>query len=216
MPLWSFPAVVRQIITEPFLAASVTIDLGCRLYTDTVIRIAGVVGINDNADRLTRLLPAGTPVVATCPPPTGDTIRAHLTLADGRDVASVIKARKLPATPAPVYGSTSGKSWTYPAFVEKVTDGDTFHAAVDLGGIVYRTVIRVAHVNAPEKATPEGLAALVWATGVLTSGLPITLTTTKLEKYGRLLATASLPDGHDFGTELVTAGHAVPYEGGAR
>jgi endonuclease YncB( thermonuclease family) len=37
-----------------------------------------------------------------------------------------------------------------------------------------------------------------------------------LEKYGRWLAEVFLPDGSSVAELMVAAGHAVPYEGGAR
>jgi endonuclease YncB( thermonuclease family) len=36
------------------------------------------------------------------------------------------------------------------------------------------------------------------------------------EKFGRWLARVTLPGGVDLATAMIAAGHAVPYEGGAR
>lgn len=216
MPLWSFPGVVTGV-NNPYVCA--TLDLGCRLYADTAIHVAGVNKSLRALDKIAELLPAGTRILAVCEPLPGGPVTAHLTLEDGRDVASVIKNRPLPrCKPAAYGGLLTAKAWTYPAVVETVTDGDSFRVRLETGQAAqtYRTAVRVAHVNAPEKNTAEGQAALVWAERVLTTGMPVTVRSSALDKYGRLLGTAQTPDGRDFGTELVTAGHAVPYEGGAR
>lgn len=215
MPPWSFPAVVKQV-EPPHISA--TIDLGCRLYTDTLIRVVDLNANTANMQRLTALLPAGTRILATCEGISGTSIRAHVTLVDGQDVASVVRRRNLPATPQAAYGGTLDKQWTYPAVVEKLTDADTFLARADLGlgDLRYRVPVRVAHCNAPEKDTAEGQAALVWAERVITPGMEVTLRAHSLEKFGRLLASVLLPEGHDYSRDLIDAGHARPYEGGAR
>jgi endonuclease YncB( thermonuclease family) len=48
--------------------------------------------------------------------------------------------------------------------------------------------------------------------------LIVTLQTFKdsKEKYGRYLAKITLPDGSDFASAMVAAGHAVPYFGGTK
>lgn len=214
MPLWTFPGTITQVRGVHNVTA--TLDLGCKLYWNAVITVAGAPNTVANTEQLQELLPAGTRFLATCQPLTGVTVRAHLTLADGRDVASALRVRPPPALTAE-YGGNLGKVWTYPATVAHLTDADTFAARIDMGGpLAYCNAVRLQHVNAPEKNTAEGQAALVWAERVLTRGLPITVVASKLEKYGRLLGTVLLPDGHDYARALVDAGHAVPYEGGQR
>lgn len=111
----------------------------------------------------------------------------------------------------------SGGVYQYRATVVSVHDGDTFTFDVDLGfGVWMRCQkLRVAHVNAPELATPAGKAALAWVAAVLPVGSAVTVDTVKpageKEKYGRWLASVTLPDGSDLAAGLVAAGHAVPY-----
>jgi endonuclease YncB( thermonuclease family) len=61
--------------------------------------------------------------------------------------------------------------WTVPATVVSIVDGDTFHLNLDLGWrITYQARVRIAHVNAPEMSTPEGIAARTWAESVVKPG----------------------------------------------
>jgi len=63
--------------------------------------------------------------------------------------------------------------WHYRARVERVIDGDTFVALVDLG---FRAAamphIRIHNLFAPEKGTPEGLGATIKLTAVLHDVVP--------------------------------------------
>jgi micrococcal nuclease len=214
MPLWSYPAVVNAVTADGIHA---TLDLGCRLYVDTVVRVAGLSTTARHTEQLTALLPPGTRALVTSEPLTGAPVKAHLTLVDGRDVARTVRGRGSTVTPTAAHGGTLDKVWSYPAAVVHVTDGDTFQARIATGSPVdYHLPVRVAHVNAPEKATPDGQSALVWAERVLIPGLPVTVVATRLEKYGRLLGSVVLADGADYATALLAAGHAVPYEGGSR
>ena len=56
----------------------------------------------------------------------------------------------------------------------------------------------------------------MWCRAFLPEGLNVILTSTKLEKYGRVLGSLRLPDGTDYAQALVKAGHAKPYNGGTR
>lgn len=113
--------------------------------------------------------------------------------------------------------------WTVPAVVSHVHDGDTVDAELDLGWhLALRTPIRVAHINAPELSTTAGQAAAVFAQQLLPPGTPVMVSSERLDKYGRTLATITLhelwqgTDGRstaDFGTAMLWSGNAVPYEG---
>jgi endonuclease YncB( thermonuclease family) len=88
---------------------------------------------------------------------------------------------------------------------------------LDLGWRVSREAepVRIYGVNAPELSTPEGKVAKSFAESLLPIGLAVTVVSLKLlgafDKYGRTLGGLTLPDGRDYGTELIGAGHAVPY-----
>ena len=80
--------------------------------------------------------------------------------------------------------------------------------------------LRLAHINAPEKDTAEGKQAKTYLEHLLPKERwALQLDTVKLgtdqDKYGRYLAVirAGRLNVND---DLVTSGHAVAYEGGAR
>lgn len=108
----------------------------------------------------------------------------------------------------------------YRARITSGYDGDTFRADIDLGfGMwIMNQPIRVYGIDAPEKDTPEGLAAMRFAEAMLRPGTRIVLTTIKdkKEKYGRYLGSVTLPDATDFASRMIAAGHAVPYFGGKK
>lgn len=113
--------------------------------------------------------------------------------------------------------------WTVPAVVAYVHDGDTVTADLDLGWhLTMHASVRVAHINAPELATQAGMDAAAFARTLLPAGAPVMVTSERLDKYGRTLAVITMhtlyqaPDGRttaDFGTAMLWAGHATPYEG---
>jgi endonuclease YncB( thermonuclease family) len=107
--------------------------------------------------------------------------------------------------------------WTVPATIQSVYDGDTVTAQADLGWHISFVVhIRLAHIDAPELRTPEGEPARSFLLSLIPVGSFVTLTSHSLDKYGRTLGTLTLADGRDVSVEMLAAGHAVPYEGGAR
>jgi micrococcal nuclease len=109
-------------------------------------------------------------------------------------------------------------AFVYPAIVKRVVDGDTVHVDVDLG---FRTwehdvPVRIAHMNAPEKATAAGKAARDHALSLLPEGLVVQLNSHEWDKFGRVLGSIALPDGRDFAATMIADGQAVAYEGGKR
>jgi micrococcal nuclease len=120
-------------------------------------------------------------------------------------------------------------TWTVPATVVRVVDGDTLDCNLDLGWhITYRAKVRLAGVNAPEMNTEAGRAAQAWVHAQLaktmpadgisrTLAAPVTVKSHTLDKYGRVLADVTVsypdPDGGTFHIHLnqavLTAGHAV-------
>ena len=118
--------------------------------------------------------------------------------------------------------------YEYEARVIKVIDGDTVDVDIDLGMDVHiKQRLRILGIDAPEIPAIgiEGEAARDWLRKYLLPGDTVIVRTVKdrKEKYGRYLAsiqaaplawTEVLPI--DIATELIRAGHAVPYSGGKR
>lgn len=105
-------------------------------------------------------------------------------------------------------------TWTVPATVTRIVDGDTAVLNLSLGWhITLEQRCRVAGVNAPELSTVEGVAARDWAVAILPIGTEVTFTSHSLDKYGRPLGSIKMtsPQGvvNDYATELIAAGHAV-------
>lgn len=111
--------------------------------------------------------------------------------------------------------------WEYQAEVVSVHDGDTFTLDLDLGvDVRTRQRVRLRGVDAPELATVEGRAAREKTRLLLPVGSSVVVQTEQTrarsvdrEKYGRLLAAVTLPDGRDLAAALVAAGHAWPWTG---
>lgn len=110
--------------------------------------------------------------------------------------------------------------YTYRGRVINEYDGDTITFDIDLGfGIRLpgedwhgKTELscRVFGINAPEKNTPEGKQALAYAQTLVPLGTICTVTSHNWDKYGgRYDGDVTLPDGSDFATRMVNAGHAV-------
>jgi endonuclease YncB( thermonuclease family) len=111
----------------------------------------------------------------------------------------------------------------YPGKVLDWHDGDTCHVDLDLGfgfallafnPISNRPWIscRIFGINAPELKTGEpGKAATDHALSLCPPGTIVAVLSHGWDKYGgRFDATITLPDGRDFATEMLQAGHAVP------
>jgi micrococcal nuclease len=112
-------------------------------------------------------------------------------------------------------------TWTVPARILRVIDGDTIECDLDLGWhITYRAKVRIAGINAPEMSVPAGAEArayLIHLLGWRTGTEPVvTITSRSLDKYGRVLADVIITGTDSHGTvythvgqALVAAGHAV-------
>ncbi len=107
--------------------------------------------------------------------------------------------------------------WTVPGTVQRVIDGDTIVMRLDLGWRVAREKepVRIYGINSPELNTDEGKVAKAFAESLLPQGTAVTVVSLKLlgqiDKYGRTLAALTLPDGSDFGTQMIQGGYAVEY-----
>jgi endonuclease YncB( thermonuclease family) len=102
-------------------------------------------------------------------------------------------------------------TWTVPARVVRVVDGDTLIMDLSLGWKTWRLAerCRLAGINCPEMDTPQGVAAAAFVVAVLTSA-DVTFTSHSLDKYGRPLGHVRLADGRILNTLILDAGHAVP------
>lgn len=105
--------------------------------------------------------------------------------------------------------------WVYPAGVDHVHDGDTVVCHVLIhpneGGELHEVHVRLEGINAPELNTAAGKAAKAYAETLLTPGMQVSLVARKKDKYGRFLARIVMPNGDDFSTAMIAAGHAVAY-----
>lgn len=100
----------------------------------------------------------------------------------------------------------------------RVIDGDTFVVNVDLGFGIFLMdkSVRVMHVNAPEKNTPEGVAAKLFTEQKLQTSKTLSVKVfERQDKYGRILAEVVV-DGVLLSDLLVSNGHGKPYEGGTK
>lgn len=108
--------------------------------------------------------------------------------------------------------------WTVPGVVVRIVDGDTVRLRLDLGWYVQLEAnCRILGVNSPEIATQQGLQAAQWAAEQLPAGIRVMYESSQLDKYGRPLGRLTYGNPvMDYGAQLLAAGLAVPYDGGAR
>lgn len=113
----------------------------------------------------------------------------------------------------------------YNAKLERVVDGDTIDALVDLGFDTWKKVrIRMMGMNAPESRTRDlaekkrGLAAKKYLADLLESyDFMFTLKSHGVGKYGRCLGEIFLEDKEISANQImINEGHAVEYFGGKR
>ena len=109
----------------------------------------------------------------------------------------------------------------YNAKVERVVDGDTVDALVDLGFSTWKKVrIRMMGINAPESRTRDlkekakGLAAKARLEELLDKG-DFILESHGVGKFGRCLGSLHVDDVN-INKVLVSEGHANEYFGGKR
>lgn len=111
--------------------------------------------------------------------------------------------------------------YRYNAKIDRVVDGDTVDALVDLGFDTWKKVrIRMMGINTPESRTRDleekkrGLAAKDRLIELLGDG-NFTLQSHGVGKYGRCLGEIFIED-MNVNQQLITEGHAVAYYGGTR
>ena len=115
--------------------------------------------------------------------------------------------------------------YTYNAKLEKIVDGDTVDALVDLGFDTWKQVrIRMNGMNAPESRTRDleekarGLAAKARLKEILKENKnKFILVSHGVGKYGRCLGEIFLTENSDsINNLLISEGHAVEYHGEKR
>ena len=111
--------------------------------------------------------------------------------------------------------------YTYKEKLDRVVDGDTVDANIDLGfDISVHKRIRLAGIDSPESRTRDleekqrGLASKERLTNLLKDG-EFTLESKEVGKYGRVLGVL-LIDDLNINKTLVEEGYAVEYWGGKK
>jgi len=112
--------------------------------------------------------------------------------------------------------------YKYNAKLDRVVDGDTVDALVDLGFDTWKKVrIRMMGVDAPESRTRDleekklGLAAKDRLIEMLGDG-EFTLQSHGVGKYGRCLGEIFMESDVSLNRQLINEGHATEYFGGKR
>jgi len=100
----------------------------------------------------------------------------------------------------------------YPGVVDHVHDGDTIDVRLDAGfDLTIYARVRVYGINAPELTTDAGKQARDYAQQLLPAGAAVRVVSHGWDKYGgRVDGDIALPDGSDFGQQMLATGHAVP------
>ncbi len=98
----------------------------------------------------------------------------------------------------------AGERYCYRGFLQRVVDGDTVEARLDLalGGATLQR-LRLRGVNAPELGTGEGEAALRGLKGMCGPGDPVTVLTYHHDVHGRYVADLFLDGGVFINMEII-------------
>jgi endonuclease YncB( thermonuclease family) len=121
---------------------------------------------------------------------------------------------------------SSDKLFHYKASVERIVDGDTIDVRLDLGFDIHmKARIRFAGINAPESRTRDpiekaaGLSAKRYVESWCDNDDGNVIVQTQLDgkgKFGRVLGRILNDDGECLNDEMISLGHAKPYDGGKR
>ena len=118
--------------------------------------------------------------------------------------------------------------YEYKITLDRVVDGDTIDAHIDLGfNITIKKRIRFAGINTPECRTKDleekqrGIAAKIRLTEILEDANEIHLDSHGVGKFGRVLGQLHVDTDQSISTInvnqlLIDEGHAVEYHGGKR
>lgn len=120
---------------------------------------------------------------------------------------------------------SSSKLYHYKAKVDRVVDGDTIDVTLDLGFDLHMQArIRFVGINAPETRTRDlvekeaGLESKRFVEDWLGNCKQVIIQTELDErgKFGRILGNVLNEEGSSLNDEMVSLGHARPYDGGKR
>ncbi|GAA3371172.1 hypothetical protein GCM10020367_20760 [Streptomyces sannanensis] len=103
-----------------------------------------------------------------------------------------------------------------PARVLEVVDGDTLDVELRLGfGLLLHQRVRLLGLNCPERGTEAGGTAEAFTRDWVerAEGAVSVETDERREKYGRLLARVYSGSMTCLNDDLLTQGHAAPYDG---
>ena len=117
--------------------------------------------------------------------------------------------------------------YTYNIKLDRVVDGDTIDAIIDLGfDVSVKKRVRFLGVNTPESRTRDleekkrGLAAKDRVQELLDGANTIQLKSHGVGKYGRVLGEIFIQDKDEtnicINNQLITEGHAYVYDGGKK
>ncbi len=113
--------------------------------------------------------------------------------------------REMPRKEAALHGDPS---YTYPAKVESVIDGDTLWVVVDCGGkILTRQKLRLHRIDTPEQGTPQGDKATRFVKRIMKKSPDIVICTHHYDKYARYLADVFYLPGSTNPKRIYTQGH---------
>ena len=118
---------------------------------------------------------------------------------------------------------------TYDAQVVSIYDGDTFKVSIPSWPDPFKVIdVRVSGIDTPEHIKPPakklcevklGVKAIVTAKTLIHPGDQVQLTWNSVignDKYFRLLASVTLPDGRNYGDTMIALGAARSYNGGTK
>ena len=120
---------------------------------------------------------------------------------------------------------SKGNLYHYRASLDRVVDGDTIDVVLDLGfDLRMQARIRFVGINDPESRTKDlvekqkGLESKRFVEDWLNVCETIIIQTQldKKGKFGRILGNVLNADGACLNEEMVSLGHATPYDGGKR
>jgi endonuclease YncB( thermonuclease family) len=100
----------------------------------------------------------------------------------------------------------------YPAQVDRVYDGDTFWANVDLGfGLILHVKVRLYGINAPELHAPGGPQSRDYLIALLAKSSNIHISSVGWDNYGARIDGTVWVEDVNVNAAMLQAGQAVKY-----